>query len=353
MWLKAMDDVYISNYKNNYYSERQGQEPEREPSRGGGNKPRKRMSKRRKKRSFFKRFMTFLLVLAILFGAVYVAVYSMMLKIDRSESDRSGNAYVSSSDLMSGVGVQNILLIGVDAREGETVSRSDTMMLLSIDKAQRKIKLTSFLRDTWVEIPGKYSAKLNAACSLGGAQLVIDTIEYNFKIKIDNYMLVSFDVFKSIVNRLGGVEVDITEREAKYLRNVVHLTTIKAGEDIHLNGGQALWYCRIRYLDDDFMRTSRQRKVMSAIFKKARKTSVVELAKITNDALPMIESDMSAATLTNLAMGAFAMYLRYDIEAQHIPADNTWKDGKRSGQAVLVADFDENRAVLKEFLYGN
>ncbi|MCL2508097.1 MAG: LCP family protein [Oscillospiraceae bacterium] len=349
---QAMDDVYISNQKNNQYSDfysDSSRDPQREPEHDGNQRPRKK----KKKRSLLKFLMSVLLVLAVIFAIGYAFVFSMMLKIDYNESGHKNNVYVNSSDLMSGVGVQNILLIGVDARPGETVSRSDTMMLLSIDKTRRKIKLTSFLRDTWVDIPGHYYAKLNASCALGGAQLVMDTIEYNFNIKIDNYMLVNFEVFKSVVNRLGGVEVDITEKEARYLRNVVHLTTIKAGQNVHLNGNQALWYCRIRYLDDDFMRTSRQRKVISSILGKARKTNVLELMRITNDSLPEIESDMSAVTLTNLAMGASLMYLSFDIETQQIPADNTWKNGKKSGQDVLIANFGENREVLKAFLYSN
>ncbi len=132
-----------------------------------------------------------------------------------NEAGHKNNVYVDESNLFSSKDVTNILFLGVDRRNADEKSRSDTMMMLSIDRANKKLKLTSFLRDSWVYIPDHGYAKLNASCSWGGAQLVMDTLEYNFNVKIDHYVLVDFDMFKSIVNKLGGITVEVTEKEGK------------------------------------------------------------------------------------------------------------------------------------------
>lgn len=211
--------------------------------------------------------------------------------------------------------------------------------------------MTSFLRDSWVDIPGEKHAKLNAACSWGGVQLVMDTLEYNFNIKIDKYVMVDFTMFKNIVNKLGGIDVEITEKEAKYMRDKVHLD-VKAGESEHLDGNEALWYCRIRYLDSDFMRTQRQRKVLTAVIAKLKEQSPIELFKIVKDVLPDVETDMSKKDMLVLGTGAVFKYIRYDLEQAQIPKDGTWKNARKNKQAVLEMDINANKEYLYDFLYG-
>jgi len=307
--------------------------------------------KRSGARGFFVFVISLLLIAAIALGGPYFYIYSLMNKTEYNQSGHKANVYVDSGDLLHNENVVNILFIGVDAREEDLASRSDTMLLFSIDKINKKIKLTSFMRDTWVDIPGSGFAKLNAACTYGGAQLVMDTIEYNFNIEIDHYVLVDFDSFVKAVNGLGGVDVEITEKEAKYLRDKVHLQTIKAGENVHLNGNQALWYCRIRKLDSDFMRTQRQRKVITSLVGKAREENAGELIKLVKSVLPNVETDMDPMVLTNLAFGAFFRYVRYDLEQARVPADGTWKDATIKGQMVLKTDLGKNRRMLEDFLY--
>lgn len=163
--------------------------------------------------------------------------------------------------------------MGVDARSNESAeqTRSDTMMLVSVDSKHHAIKLVSFLRDTWVYIPSlEHEQRLNAACSDGGYKNVVETIEYNFGVKIDGYVVTDFEMFKVLVDSLGGVNVDVTEKEAKEVTNHPKRygnVTLEAGDN-KLTGEQALAYCRIRKIDTDFVRTQRQRTVMSAILKK-------------------------------------------------------------------------------------
>ena len=307
---------------------------------------------RRKKRHPFRRFLALLMIPVLLFAVSVGMVYNMFRSVDYNETGHKDNVFLDSSQLTQSRAVKNILLLGVDRRNADDSSRSDTMLLVSIDTVHKKIKLTSFMRDSYVYIPEKKkSARLNAACAYGGAQMVMDTIEYNFNIKIDHYMLVDFSMFEGIINGLGGVQVDITEKEAKYMRDVVHLKNIQAGENIQLNGKEALWYCRIRKLDSDFMRTQRQRKVMTAIIQKAKKTNLFALYAMGKDVAAQIETDMTPTDLTVLAVSGALRYLRYDIEQCSIPTDGTWKNKRIDGNAVLSLDLEANCKYLKEFIY--
>ena len=279
----------------------------------------------------------------------------MMVKIIYNKAGHKYSVYVPEGELSYNNKVQNILLIGVDRRVSDESSRSDTMLLLSIDRANQKIKFTSFMRDLWVDIPDSGYAKLNAACTYGGAQLVMDTIEYNFNIRIDNYIMVDFEVFTQIVDKLGGVDVEVTEKESDYMGSSVKengkLLDVPAGERVHLDGIQALWYCRIRKLDSDFMRTYRQRKVMTALFEKVKDARITELKDLATDILPSIETDLSPKALTRLSIGFVFSYIRYDVEQARIPADKSWKSATKKGQSVLLADLDKNKTFLEDFLY--
>ena len=230
--------------------------------------------------------------------------------------------------------------------------RSDTMILLSIDNKNKQLKMTSFLRDSYVCIPSTgHWRKLNAACSAGGAQLVIDTIEYNFKVKIDSYVLVDFEVFTKLIDLMGGLKVKgVTEAEAKYLRDKVKITYAKEGTN-KFSGAAALWYCRIRYLDDDFHRTERQRKVISAIIDQAKSMNPLELVKIVEQVLPMITTDIGRNDMLNLGVSAILKYSRYDSQQHQIPAKGTWNNRRVSGVGdVLEMDISKNVELLREFI---
>ena len=312
----------------------------------------KAYGKKRKKRSLpIKIAVAFLLAAAIIMSAAFAYVYDLMGRTNYNEQGNKPNVYVNSDDLMQDERVINILFIGVDARVPDVNSRSDSMLLFSIDKNNDKIKLTSFMRDTWVMLPeSKSYAKLNASCTYGGAQYVIDTIEYNFNLKIDSYVLVDFNAFMSIIDSLGGVNVEVTEKEAKTMRDEYFFKT-QAGESVLMNGNEALWYSRIRYLDSDFMRTFRQRKVVSAVVEKSTDISIFKLTDILKDILPVVETDLNPLELTKLAMGAAFIYRNYDIKQARIPADDTWQSAKKKGQDVLEADLGANQKYLEDFLY--
>lgn len=316
----------------------------------------------KKKKSGGKIALIIILVVLIALGGITGAGlgYAKSLTKKVNYSPLKENEYISSSELKHDDAVRNILLIGVDAREGEDAekTRSDTMMLLSIDTNNKQLKLTSFLRDTYIEIPGYKWKKLNAAQSRGGTQLLVDTLEYNYKIDIDNYMLVNFDMFITIIDSLGGIDVEVTEKEAKYINSKDHMTSVEAsafpediqsGPSVHLTGAQALWYSRIRYLDSDFMRTQRQRKVITAIVNKA-KSNPADVVGMLDDIMPMIKTDLSSDELMSLGMSA-PKYISYTIAQQQIPANNTYKSEKKNGESVLTINLDKNREILSDFIY--
>ena len=269
------------------------------------------------------------------------------------------NEYIDESELASSPDVENILLIGSDVREDGNPEqalvsgqRADSMILFSIDKKNKQIKLTSFLRDSYVYIPSVgYEDKLNAAYSLGGAQLTMDTIEYNFGVKIDSYLTINFDVFKQFINLLGGIPIDVSEHEADYMVNDLKFIYIKPGVNV-MNGNASLMYCRMRYLDNDLYRTQRQRKVIKAVVGKVAKTNLFKLMDIVRQVVTNITTDISRNELISLGAGAALKFLRYDIVQQQIPAVGTWWDESIYGVGdVIVFNAESNAEILKEFVF--
>lgn len=268
---------------------------------------------------------------------------------DYTEAQFSDNEYVTESDLIYSNDVTNILLIGMDNYNSGNTTRSDTMILVSVDKKNKTIKLTSFLRDTYSEIPGHGWAKLNAACTYGGAQLVCDSIEYNLGIRIDGYVMTGYDIFTEIIDAVDGITIpDIDETEAKAM--AAEGVNITPGENIYLNSKEALVYCRIRKGQDDFYRTSRQREVITLVIQKALKTNPVKLIKAAREICSKITCSLSKSDILSLGINCLSC-LTSDIEQFRVPADGTWYNDTKNYQAVLVTDFSQNTEQLKDFLY--
>lgn len=309
-----------------------------------------------------KKLLAAFLVLLLIFGGAAALGIGAIKKVYSKVKYEplSENKHISVSELKKKDGVKNILFVGVDARPGENDenSRSDTMMLITIDENNNQIKMTSFLRDTYIEIPGFGMHKLNAAESKGGKQLLVDTLEYNYKINIDNYGLVNFEMFKGIIDGLGGVDVEVTEKEAKYINDKKMMTNaereafpndISSGKN-HFSGAQALWFSRIRYLDDDYHRTARQRQVISQIISKAKNASPGELYKLANAVMPQVKTDFTEEEFLRLTF-RIPMYLKYDTAQQQIPSPGTFKSERKRAGAVLTPDLPENISILEKFVF--
>lgn len=304
--------------------------------------------KHKKKKKALPIILAALLAVIIIAFAVISAGVSYVLS-DYEAKDFTENIYADESTLLSSDNVYNILLMGIDTLETESQSRSDAMILMSLDMKNRQIKLSSFLRDSYVFIPGYGETKLNAACVYGGPQLVCDTIEYNFGIKIDDYAKVGYDMFIKIIDAVGGVTIpEIDEIEAKALAKEGF--TVEPGTDIALDGTQALKYCRIRSGQDDFYRTGRQREVISLVLKKLPTANFGTLLSTAKEIAATIECSIDKSEFSSLLFKAL-ICLSGDIEQLTVPADGTWYNATKNYQAVLVIDFSQNKQKLDEFLY--
>ena len=318
-----------------------------------------RKKKKKKSHPIRNAFLVFLCLVIVAVSCVGFYGYNTVDKLLSSfntDEPLEENLYISSDELYSDADQINILLVGVDAREGDTDSRSDTMMLVTLDNKNGQIKLTSFLRDSYVEIAGRNrSSKLNSAYFRGGIQMLVDTLELNFGVEIPYYALVDFEIFTTIVDELGGINVDVTEKESYYTYHSGRVgvpVRIEAGEDVLLNGEQALWYSRIRYLDSDFMRTKRQRKVISAIVEKALTKEIPELLDLAEAVIPLVKTNLDSDKIMEIGIDAVMdKAWSYPIVQHQIPANKTWSSKTITGVgSCLVMDMEENRELFRSFL---
>lgn len=254
----------------------------------------------------------------------------------------------------------NILLIGVEALPQFGGSRSDTMILVSVNSKTKKIYMTSLMRDMYVQIPGYADARLNAAYSKGGASLLIDTIEQNLQVKIDGYVEVGFDSFEWIVDRLGGVEISLTAEEAEYLRTTKYITNpeyrnVVAGPQV-LNGNQVLGYCRVRKVPtengthSDFGRTERQRTVLKKLFEKYKNSNAFTLLSILNDCLPQVTTNISKADMQNLLETVVENKI-LNLDTLRIPASGTFEDATIADAEVIIVKWTQNIKLLQETIF--
>lgn len=265
-------------------------------------------------------------------------------------------ATTGNDQKMSSKNVVNVLLIGADSRQGTNTGNTDVMMLVSLNKKTKQIKLVSFMRDSYLYIEGKnnaYCSKLNAAFSMGGPETLLNTIENNYKIEIDDFVMVNFESFKAIIEAMGGITVDVQKYEANYANNRYKLS-MPYGDDVTLNGEEALAFCRIRGCDadGDVSRTRRQRQVINAMINRVTKASVSDLNKYLNVLLPYIYTGFSKSEVLSLGMKAltngWAFYERSELQ---IPTPETRTSGSM-GSWIWVIDYQLAAQTLQNELYG-
>ena len=345
---------------------------------------------RRHRRSFAIRVAC--LVLSILFlagGSLVIYFHSRMPKYKalngdlviadpNATADENTAADPDNTRLLERDEVLNILLFGQDySGSKEEYGRSDTMILMSLDNVNRKIKLTSFQRDTYVYIPGYGDDKINAAFSLGGEALAIKTVEANFGIKVDKYATVDFDSFRKIINILGGIDIELTLEEIEYINAQIDVNNQLGRTSfldydpyaelqmMHLDGYQALWYARDRgeerlggnpnytFSGDDWDRTGRQRNLIETIIKYLRtKASFADLIGIVNDVGPLITTNLKKDQILFLATNIMT-YIGYDMEQMTVPTEDNWRYGYTDdGQSVIViTDWKQVKYDMALFIY--
>ena len=300
-----------------------------------------------------------MLALLILIPAVTLAV--VFIRINSAHVDDNYNSQYKKVD-----GITNILLLGTDGRENELAYRSDAMMILTIDATHNDIKLTSLARDTYVDIPDHGKGKLNAAYFWGKEDLLFKTIEQNFKIGIDKFVQVDFDDLMNIVFVIGGVDVDIEERELESLNEGIPgaydaCTYADKGEmqlineaGVHtLNGYQAIAYARMRYLDNGIYRDQRQRKIISGMFEGVKDLSMSEYPTLINTLLPYVRTNLTVGDMLNLAFTSYSFATSQHIKQAEFPIiDDKHVKGGKYKDAGWVWLYDVNSIdVLHDFIY--
>ncbi len=319
--------------------------------------------KKKKKRHPLRVIFILLLVLALLFAGLFAAVYVFVGRTHYEPFEAIQEEALYNLPEKNLKGVRNILLIGTDARDPGIESRSDTIIVVSICPKQRRIYLTSILRDSYVDIPGYGQNRINHAYQMGGARLLVQTIEQNFGIRIDQYAKVDFYSFVDIIDSIGGVDIDVTDEEVHYvnayLSEINQLMGIEpqdsflqTGGRYTLNGRQALAFSRIRYIGTDFQRTARQRMVLEAAVDRLKHSSPKTVMHGASSVLELITTDISDLSMTALVFSS--VFLRnYDLESARIPYDGLWWNAlTENGQEVLGIDFDSTKAQFRSIIYG-
>lgn len=246
--------------------------------------------------------------------------------------------------------VINVLLVGTDTRDPNAeMGRSDTMMMLSYNKTQKKSTIVSFLRDSLVEIDGHGKTRLGHAYAYGGVGLTINTLNQTYDLDIQKYATINFDNLVSVIDEIGGVEVFISEEEAEYYRQC-GMPDIVAG-DVTLTGSQALVHARNRTLGSDFERTRRQRSVMYGVYRKvmSEKDPAAIMSLITY-CMDYVKTNMSVTEIYELAMEVLTIE-NLKMQQAAIPQDGMYKGITYEGMAVLEIDLEANKEYLHGLLY--
>jgi polyisoprenyl-teichoic acid--peptidoglycan teichoic acid transferase len=302
--------------------------------------------KKRKKR--FKWSSIFLL-LFLLVGAV--ALYSYMqyrsgVNDSEKTADENKQEYTFNGE-SDRHGLTNILLIGSDAR-GEESSRSDTIMIASYNPDKESYKLTSIMRDTYVDIPGHGQNKINAAFALGGPELLRQTIKENFDVSLQYYSIVDFEGFVRLIDEAfpEGVEVNVEKKMSEGIG-----VTLEPGVQ-RLDGKHLLGYVRFRQdAVGDFGRVERQQNAIKEVGKQfASIQTLPKLPKLVGVVTPFVNTNMDTGDILFMGKGLISKDNR-NIETLRIPVEGSYEDQRVSGAGLVLAiNFEENRAALQEFL---
>lgn len=259
--------------------------------------------------------------------------------------------------------VVNILLCGEEAIGGGR-GRTDSIMIATLNAVDQEIKLTSIMRDSYVQIPGFTDNKINAAYHNGGMKTLIKTIKTNFGIEVDGYALVNFDSFQKIVDAVGGIDITLDEKEVQYLNRTNYISdytnhTLSVGKN-HMNGNQALGFARVRYVMrdgeyGDFARTLRHRTVMKALFDRVSEKSTLELIAMMPKILPLITTNIKKEELVQyITMGVKIRDNNAKIKTLNVPVEGGYKITRARGMSIILPEpLEKSVKKMQKFIYGS
>lgn len=292
------------------------------------------------------------------FGYVYFKLNKMYVKDEAVKNTEEQGTMVE--------GITNILLVGTDGEYIEKWNRSDSMMVVTIDSKNKDIRISSIARDTYVDIPGYSTEKLTHAYAYEGIDLLKEVFKVNFNLNIDKYIAVNFVSFMDIMDELGGVEVNVEEKDIKEINKYIDACygyyknkdekdkeyITKSGVQ-RLNGYQALAFSRIRYTDSAFARDNRHREVAESVYKEFAQKGVETYKKCADIILNNTKTNISPIEMMNLAYTVLKINDK-DIEQFQFPLEE-YRNGhiinKQKGW-VLEWDKEPNLEAWHKFIFG-
>lgn len=288
------------------------------------------------------------------------------LEYDQTPNDNTDtNVDKGQTEVVIVDDVVNVLLLGVEEING--ASNTDSIMIATMNTKDKSMKLTSIMRDLYVDIPGYSKNRINSAYAKGDIDLLYETIKLNLDINLDGYVSVNFESFEKIVDLIGGIEITLTRQEANYLNTTNYISNpayrnVIAGTQI-LNGNQALGYSRVRKVstgteNNDYGRTQRHRIVMNAIFEKIKSKNIIQLGLLMNDILSNvnIKTDITNKQFNRYLEEAVSLKVS-SLETYRVPSDGTFdnikvKMGKYNQDVLQPKDWALTRKELRDFIYG-
>lgn len=334
-----------------------------------------KMNRKKKKITLKKVLIIAASVLTALFLIFNLLLFYFTGKVSIVET---GKRDTSIKPTMESDDVKNILIIGSDTRDLEAAGRTDAMIILSINKKKKEIVMTSLMRDMYLplvgyasdgtkmynddEPDGLYRNKLNSAYVFGGAELLMDSIQYNFGLKIDEYFYIDFSTFINIIDAVGGITLDVTKEEVKVMNSSIRgqnralgkpvmQDQINSSGSLLLNGNQALSYARLRQVGNaDFQRTQRQRLVINKVLDKVKDSGMIKKFEFMKVLMSNLTTNMSRSDLFFYGYKA-PFYLGYTIKELRIPGDKDYEFGTHSGQSTLDIDLEKCREAMRKEIF--
>ncbi|MBF7096134.1 LCP family protein [Alkalibacter mobilis] len=311
-----------------------------------------RKNKRDKKRKVRKIITITLMVVGILAASGYFYLNSLLGQVDQVEIDEEDLGVVTDEEKDTNLSNENVLnfaLFGIDTRDNTyDESRSDSIIIATLDLDHKKIKLTSLMRDTYVSIPGEKYDKIGHAYAYGGPSLAIKTINTNYDMNITDFATVNFKAMEKIVDSVGGVEITVTAGESQSIPGISGAGTYT------LNGQQAVAFSRIRKIGTDFARTERQREVLEKVINKLLKDrSITKIMSFADSLLPYVQTSLSRGEILSLATKLVTSGAT-NMEDSRLPIDGHGKDAMIDGVYYLKpSTLEDNVRYLHSFIYEN
>lgn len=303
-------------------------------------------SKSKKKKILIYSITTILAFIFIVVVGGYIYINKTLDKVESIEVN-TDNIGIKTETKEEFKEIKNIALLGIDSRDDDLVGRSDSIMILTLDSVHNKIKLSSIMRDSYVNIDGHGMDKINHAYAFGGAELALKTLNENFDLNISEVMVVNFSSLVNIIDKIGGVNINITDEE------VSHISGISSPGEHLLNGNQALAYSRIRYATGgDYKRTERQRTVINSIFNKLKDTSLTEYPQLVNEFLPYIQTNMSKSALLGLSTEFSGLAMK-GLEQDRFPRDGQAEGQMINGVYYLTFDIENVKTSMKDYIFND